>query len=460
MEGIAAAKPSILKAIGDTPLVRLNKVVPEGSATVLAKCEHLNPTGSIKDRIALHIIEEAEKSGDLKPGGTIVENTSGNTGLALAMVAAVKGHKCIFTLPDKMSQEKIDALKAFGAQVVVTPTDVPGDSPDHYVNTAKRLAEETPGAFYVNQYHNAKNTEAHCVSTGQEIWEQTGGKVDVFVAGAGTGGTVSGVGKWFKQQGSETRIVGVDPLGSVHYHYFNTGTLPDPYVYKVEGVGEDIPCDAFEMEWVDEMRQVSDAESFAMARCLVREEGIFCGGSSGSVIHVAVKIAQELGPGKTVVAILCDSGTRYVTKYLSDAWMRDHGFMENTPSLGRVEDLLARKNGQEILTAGSGEPIGDLVARMREKGVSQLPILGDGGKPVGIVHEVDILHALHDGAATMSDPASAIAKEPGGLVYPKARLEELYAIFEQDQTALVIDDRKLVGIISQIDFIDFLGASR
>ncbi|MBS0186638.1 MAG: cysteine synthase family protein, partial [Planctomycetes bacterium] len=235
---------NILDAVGNTPLVRLNKVVPPNSATVLVKCEYMNPTGSIKDRMAVHILNESEKQGLIKPGATIVENTSGNTGQGVAMWAAVRGYRCVFTMPDKMSLEKVNMLKAFGAEVVITPTDVPGDSPQHYVETAKRIARETPGAFYVNQYHNPLNIDAHERSTGPEIWKQTGGKLDAVVAGAGTGGTISGIGRYFKKNHPQVRIVGVDPIGSVHYHYFYTKTMPTPHVYKVEGIGEDILCDA------------------------------------------------------------------------------------------------------------------------------------------------------------------------------------------------------------------------
>ncbi len=322
----------ILQAVGNTPLVRLNKVVDDGAAEVWVKCEFLNPAGSIKDRMAVYIIEEAERRGWLKPGGTIVENTSGNTGLGLAMVAAVKGYKSVFTMPDKMSTEKVNMLKGFGATVVITPTDVPGDSPEHYVNTAKRIAAETPGGFYVNQYHTELNIEAHYRSTGPEIWEQTGGLMDAFVAGIGTGGTISGVGRFIKErneaEGKACRVVGVDPKGSIHHSMFYTNEPGEPFVYKVEGLGEDIVCDAFDMNAVDEVRQVDDAQCFAMARRLTREEGLFCGGSSGGIAHIALEVARELRAGRKVVCVLPDNGSRYISKHLSDAWMKENGFVE------------------------------------------------------------------------------------------------------------------------------------
>ncbi|MBX3364780.1 MAG: pyridoxal-phosphate dependent enzyme [Phycisphaeraceae bacterium] len=447
-------KNTILDAVGNTPLVRLNKVVPAGGATVLAKCEFMNPAGSVKDRMAMYIIQEAEKRGELRPGGTIVENTSGNTGLGVAMAAAVKGYKAVFTMPDKMSLEKINMLKSFGAEVIITPTDVPGDSPDHYVNVAKRVAQER-NAFYLNQYHNALNIEAHERLTGPEIWRQTEGKVDAVVAGAGTGGTISGIGRYLKSINAHTRVVGVDILGSVHYHYFYTGTLPTAYVYKVEGIGEDIKCDAFDPKAIDEMRQVDDYQSFHMARRLVREEGLFCGGSSGSAAHVAVELAAEMGPGKTIVVILPDSGTRYITKFLADSWMRDHGFLEPERGLGLVEDVL-KGMSREVVSAREDEPVGAVVDRMRSAGVSQVPVLDGASVPRLIVHEIDVLRGLQSGKISSQSPIRAVANPIGGLVYPKARVEELYPIFNQDKVAVVVDASKLVGIIAQIDLIEYL----
>ncbi len=447
-------KGNVLEAIGHTPLVELHKVTEPGSASVYAKCEFMNPAGSIKDRMAFYIISKAEQEGLLKPGGTIVENTSGNTGMGAAMVAAVKGYKAVFTMPDKMSQEKIDGLRAYGAQVIITPTDVPGDSPDHYVNVAKRIAEETPNSFYMDQYHSQWNIEAHEMSTGKEIYEQTGGDVDAIVIGTGTGGTVSGIGRYFKKMGSKCKIIGVDPLGSVHFHYFNTGTMSTPYVYKVEGLGEDILCKAFDTSVVDEMYQVDDYECFTMARRLTREEGLFCGGSSGGMVHIACKIAKEMGPGKKVIAICPDSGTRYVTKYLSDEWMKMHGFLEPVKGLGVVEDLVAVD--RKVVTVNEDDSVDAVIGALRSNGISQVPVVDGTGKPTGIVHEVDILRGLQDGSVQADTKIGTIAHEIGGVLHPKARVEELYGIFETDHVAIVIDGNQIMGVVSKIDLIEHL----
>ncbi len=323
---------SILDTIGQTPMVQLQKIGKDTPASIFAKLEFFNPGGSVKDRMARFIIEDAERKGLLKPGGTIVENSSGNTGAALAMIAAVKGYRCIITIPDKMSQEKINLMRAFGAEVIVTPTDVPADSPESYYSVARRLAKEIPGAFYPDQYNNPMNIEAHYRTTGPEIWQQMDGQIDYVVGGIGTGGTLSGVGRYIKEQNPDVKIIAVDPEGSVFYGYYKTGKIPQPHVYQVEGIGEDYLVEAVDFDVLDDIIQVNDTESFLMARELARKEGIFAGGSSGSAMVGALKIAQELTEPKRIVVILPDSGYRYLSKIYNDEWMQQHGHLTGEQS--------------------------------------------------------------------------------------------------------------------------------
>src|SRR4051812_23884352 len=450
---------NILQAIGRTPMVRLNKLVGTKDAAVYAKCEFMNPGGSIKDRMALHILDKAEREGRLKPGATIVENTSGNTGMGVALWAAVKGYRCIFTMPDKMSMEKVNSLKAFGAEVVVTPTNVAAEDPRSYYETAKRIHRETPGSFMLNQYHNPDNIEAHYRMTGPEIEEECRGagiSLDFFVSGLGTGGTMSGAGRYLKEKFRGLRNIGADPEGSVYLDYFKTGKLIQPHVYKVEGIGEDMLCKAMDFSVLDDVRRVDDKQSFVMARRLAREEGLFAGGSSGSAVHVAVDLAREIGAGKNIVVVLPDSGSRYITKFYSDEWMKDNGFLDPTDRLGTVADLLGGKR-PPVYTVVAKDSAKHAVDLMKRHGISQLPVL-DGAKPVAMLHEVDLLQALIEGRHKLDEAVSAVMKPISGIVTLRTPVSRLRELFAKDQVAIVKDGDDLAAIVTKIDLIEWLAA--
>ncbi|MEP0827235.1 MAG: pyridoxal-phosphate dependent enzyme [bacterium] len=318
---------SVTDVVGNTPLVRLRHLARESRGKILAKLEFMNPTGSVKDRMAIYILDEAVRAGQLKPGGTIIEATSGNTGAAVAMYAAANGFKAIFTIPDKMSEEKINTLKAFGAEVFVCPTAVPPDSPESYYETARRIAAETENSYFIGQYHNLKNIEAHYRLTGPEIWEQTEGKITCLIGGIGTGGTISGAARYLKEQNGNIKVVAVDPLGSVYHDYFKTQNLIEPHTYLVEGIGEDMLCPTIDFTVIDEIIQVDDRQSFLAARDLARREGILAGGSSGAAVYAALKVAERFDENDLAVVILPDSGLKYLSKFYNDNWMKEKGFL-------------------------------------------------------------------------------------------------------------------------------------
>ncbi|MBI2200535.1 MAG: cystathionine beta-synthase [Armatimonadetes bacterium] len=446
---------SILETIGNTPLVRLHRVTRGVRGDVLAKLEFLNPGGSVKDRIGPRMIRSAEQARRLRPGGTIVEATSGNTGVGLAITAAVFGYKTVFVMPDKMSDEKIRLLRAFGARVVITPTAVAPGDPRSYYSVSRRIAEDTPNSFYANQYANPANPDAHYETTGPEIWRQTGGKIDVLVATMGTGGTISGAGRYLKERNPQLRIVGVDPIGSVFYEYFKTGRLPEPRTYKVEGIGEDFLPETMDFSVVDEVVQVTDRESFLMTRRLVREEGIFCGGSSGTAIAGALKHLSALpdhGARHRVVVIFPDSGARYLSKIFSDDWMREHGFLDL--ELGTVDELVhLRPMG--LVTAARIDAVSDVIAKMKQYDVSQLPVLEDG-RLVGMISEVDLLNYLLEGSHRASDAIEPIIDPAPPVVSPDSPIDSLTDLFLTANAVVVVDHGTVAGIVTKIDVIDHL----
>jgi len=455
---------NILETIGNTPLVKLNRLTKGIEATVLAKLEFFNPGGSVKDRIGISMIEAAEKQGLIKPGYTIVEPTSGNTGLGLALAALVKGYKMIFTIPDKMSVEKINLLKAFGARVIVTPTEVPPDHPSNYVKVAERIAREEPNTFMPNQYFNPANPEIHYRTTGPEIWEQTEGKVDVLVAGTGTGGTITGTGRYLKEKNPKIRVVGVDPEGSMYHHKFY-GTSGEIHTYKVEGIGEDFMPSTFDLNVVDEIMIVSDKDAFLTARRLAAEEGIFAGGSAGAAVFAALQVAKQLQKDQTVVTILPDTGRNYLTKIYSDEWMCEQGFMESAEERISVEEILKMKPKRikKVIFVQPDDKIQTAITLMMEHDISQLPVVKDGVQ-VGSVTEKNLVEKLCKLCSTekrqceelcelkieeVMDPPLPAVNKSDSILNPFLLLKDRNAV-------VVLENRQIVDIITIIDVINYL----
>jgi cystathionine beta-synthase len=452
---------NILEAVGRTPLVRLNRIGRGLPCPVFAKIEFLNPGGSVKDRIGLAMIEEAESSGRLKPGGTVVEATSGNTGVGLAIACAIKGYKAVFVMPDKMSQEKIQLLRAFGARVVITPTAVAPEDPRSYYSVADRIVAETPNAILANQYHNPENPRSHYLTTGPEIWEQTGGRVTDVVAGMGTGGTISGAGRYLKEKNPAIRIVGVDPVGSILLETWQRGGIPDDvqaFTYKVEGIGEDFLPSTLDLTVIDEVVKVTDKESFMWTRRLVREEGIFCGGSSGSAVAAAVRYARGLTPDRFVVVILPDSGSRYLSKVFDDKWMRENGFLEFAWAEVTLGELLESKPSPGLITVPEDARMSEVISLMKEHDISQVPALKPDGSLAGLVTEVDLLkHMLEKDHRHSPDETVAAIVQPAEAVFPAhCSLEEVLPQIVEGYVVLVTEADRPIGILTKIDVLDYV----
>lgn len=449
-------KSDILQAIGNTPLVKLNKVNRGVEGELLAKCEFMNPGGSIKDRIGAYIIEDAERAGLIKPGGTVVEATSGNTGMGLALAAAIKGYKSIFVMPEKMSEEKRQNLRAFGAKVVITPTGVAPESPQSHYSVAARLAKETPNSFYSNQYHNLKNRETHYKQTGPEIWAQTNGEFDAICIGMGTCGTISGLGKFFKEKKPSIKIVGIDPKGSILKDLFETGKAPSSHSYKVEGIGEDMVPNNLDFSVVDEIVRIEDKESLLMTRQLLTKEGIFCGTSSGAAVVGALRYMAQSSKPQRVIAILPDSGNRYLSKVFNDAWMVENSFLEKRPE-SRIVDMLKalNKTTSKIIFAAATDKVENVVRQMKDQGVSQLPVIKNG-QVVGMIAEAAMLRPLFMGTIRPSDPIESLVENNYALVQESDAIDRLNEIFTSGKVALVFEANELRHILTKIDLISYL----
>jgi cystathionine beta-synthase len=453
---------SVLETMGWTPMIRLTRVTRGIRTPVWAKAETYNPGGSVKDRIGMPIIDQAERDGSLKPGGTIVEGTSGNTGVALAIAAALKGYRCIFTMPDKMSQEKVRLLKAYGADVVITPTAVPPDHPDSYVMTAKRIAHDTPNAILANQFYNQANPDAHYATTGPEIWEQTQGRITHLVAGAGTGGTITGAGRYLKEKNPTVQLVCGDPVGSILAEYWRSGGMNkiEGVPYKVEGIGQDKIPDTLDLKIIDEFQTVSDREAFAMARRLTREEGLFAGGSSGLLAHVALSVARRVNnPDACIVTFLCDTGERYLSKLYNDEWMRENQLLDvEKVTLGHLLDIKGERSPSGVISTSPGATVRQALRLMSLHDVSQLPVM-DGHNCVGSVSEsVLSVRGLED-VKVLEQTVGDTMDSPFPVVDADHPMEAIVKLLSKSNPAVLVRETgEIRGIVTRSDMLQYLMA--
>src|SRR6266508_3570187 len=448
---------NVLGLIGRTPLVKLNRMTRDIKPVVLAKMENLNPGFSVKDRIGVSMIEAAEREGMLKPGGTIVEATSGNTGIGLALAAAVKGYKCIFVMTDKASVEKSRYLKALGADVVITPVSAKPGTPDHYVSTARRIAAETPNSFYPDQYSHPANPEAHYRTTGPELWEQTEGKITHFVSGIGTGGTISGTGKFLKEKNSNIKIIGADPFGSIYKTYKETGKIPETTPYLVEGIGQEVlPANAH-MQYVDEVMNISDRESFETARQLGRVEGIFCGGSTGTNCAAAFRLARSLDVNAIVVFIVCDTGEHYLSKFHSDEWMKEKRLLEPQKiTAGLICETKGARSPKSLVVVAPGDRVADALAKMNELGLTQVPVLQEG-ESVGSLRENHLLSRVFNDRDLLEGPVSKVMDKGFPTVDVDADINVVSRKLRASPAVLIEEYGRITGIITRHDVLDMSG---
>jgi cystathionine beta-synthase len=451
---------NVLGLIGHTPLVKLNSLNKGLKPLVLAKMENLNPGFSVKDRIGISMIEAAEREGKLKPGGTIVEATSGNTGIGLAIAASVKGYKCIFVMTDKASVEKSRYLKALGADVVITPVSAKPGTRDHYVSTARRIAAETPNSFYPDQYSHPANPEAHYRTTGPEIWEQTEGKLTHFVAGIGTGGTISGTARYLKEKNPDIRIVGADPFGSIYKTYKETGKIPETTPYLVEGIGQEVlPANAH-MQYVDEVMNITDQESFETARQLGRLEGIFCGGSSGTNCAAALRLAKDLDENAVIVFIIADTGEHYLTKFHSDEWMKEKRLLEPQKiTAGLISETKGALSPESLVVMAPDDRVADALAKMNELGLTQIPVLEDG-KSVGSLRENHLLTKVLNDRDLLEAPVSKVMDKGFPTVDVDADVNVVTRKLRSHPAVLIEEYGRITGIITRHDVLDATGDDR